>query len=196
MPSRQDKARIFIVSGPSGSGKTTLLKRLQSRKLFRRTIAKIITVTTRPMRRGERQGRDYRFVGRKEFLRRKHRRDFIESKEIFGEYYAVPKPDLLKALNKGLDVFLCIDVRGAFCIRRLFPGNSVLIFIAPPDIKSLRERLRLRSTEEKTALASRLKVAKKEMGRIEDYDYIIINNRLREALQQLSAIIIAERLRA
>lgn len=184
-----------MVSGPSGSGKTTLLKRLQSKGEFRDNLVKVVTITTRKTRANEKNGRDYRFVGREKFLKLLKRGEFVESEEIFGEYYGTPKRDLLKVINGGKDALLCVDVKGAVSIKRIFPKNTVLIFISVPSIKSLKDRLHLRSSETKESLLERLKIAKKEMGRLEYYDYNIINDVIYEALKKISAVIAAERQR-
>lgn len=189
------RGKIFVVSGPSGSGKTTLLKRLQSKGEFRDNLVKVVTITTRKTRANEKNGRDYRFVDREKFLKLLKRGEFAESEEIFGEYYGTPKRDLLKVINGGKDALLCVDVKGAVSIKRIFPKNTVLIFISVPSIKSLKDRLHLRSSETKEALLERLKIAKKEIGRLEYYDYNIINDVIYEALKKISAVIIAERQR-
>lgn len=195
MWSKKTIGKIFIVSGSSGSGKTTLLKMLRAGKDFRDNPAKIITVTTRPPRFREKVGRDYQFVDRNEFLKRKTRGEFIESQEIFGDYYATPKKDLLRVIHSGQDALLCIDVKGAFTVKRIFPKEAVLIFIMVSKIESLRKRLSLRSSESRESLKRRLKTAKEEMACSKCYDYIIVNDALKEALKKLSAVIMAEKLR-
>ncbi|OGX43949.1 MAG: guanylate kinase [Omnitrophica WOR_2 bacterium RIFCSPLOWO2_02_FULL_45_28] len=190
------KGKIFIVSGSSGSGKTTLLKRLASLKEFRGNLVKIITATTREPRDLEKDGRDYYFLGREKFLRRLHNGEFIESQEIYSDYYATPKKDLLKVINAGRDALLCIDVQGTLALKRLFPHDAVLIFIKVPALKSLRERLHLRSSETKESLAKRLEIAKEEIGYARYYDYIIVNDVLKGALKKIAAVITAERSKA
>lgn len=189
------KGKIFIVSGSSGSGKTTLLKALASLKEFRGNLVKVITATTRAPRDLEKGGRDYYFLGREEFLRRMHNGEFVESQEIYGDYYATPEKDLLKIINAGRDALLCIDVKGTLALKRLFPHDAVLIFIKVPDIKSLRERLQIRSSETKESLVKRLEIAREEMGHAKHYDYIVVNDVLKDALKKIAAIIIAERLK-
>jgi guanylate kinase len=189
------KGKIFIVSGSSGSGKTTLLKRLASLKEFRGNLVKLITATTRAPRDLEKDGRDYYFLGREEFLRRLHNGEFIESQELYGEYYATPKKDLLRIINVGRDALLCVDVKGTLTLKRLFPRDAVLIFIKVPDIKSLRERLHLRSSETRESLAKRLEIAKEERGYAKYYDYIVVNDVLKGALKKIAAVITAERLK-
>lgn len=195
MPNKKNSGKIYVVSGPSGSGKTTILKILRLKGEFRNSLVKIITVTTRKPRSGERSGRDYRFVETAEFMKRLHNAEFVESEEIYGNYYAVPRADLYKAIESGKDALLCVDVKGALSIKRVFPEESVLVFISPPNLKSLNERLRLRSTEHKESLEERLRVSKQEMGHIKHYDYLVVNDILSRAVNKLSAIIIAERLR-
>lgn len=195
MPNKENYGKIYVVSGPSGSGKTTLLKILRLRKEFRLSLIKITTSTTRAPRRGESNGKDYWFLKREDFLNRLHNAEFVETKEIFGEYYGVPRKDLQEAIASGKDVLLCVDVRGALSIRKVFPKNSVLIFISAPEFEHLGERLRLRSTEHKEAQDMRLKVAREEMGYIKYYDYVIINDTLPRALHRISSIIVAERLK-
>lgn len=190
------KGKIFIVSGSSGSGKTTLLKQLAVLKEFRGNLVKIITATTRPPRDLEKNGRDYYFLGREKFLRRLHNGEFIESQELYGDYYATPKKDLLRIINGGQDALLCIDVQGTLALKRIFPHDSVLIFIKVPALKSLRERLHLRSSETRESLAKRLEIAREEMGYARYYDYIIVNDVLKGALKKIAAVITAERLKA
>jgi len=195
MWNRGPKGKIFVVSGPSGSGKSTLLKAVQARKEFRGDLAKIVTVTTRSPRRLEKAGKDYYFVSREQFLRLRQKGGFAESQEVFGEYYGTPKKDLLRVINSGKDALLCIDVKGALALRRIFPKEAVFIFISVVDARSLRQRLSLRSTESGKSLNTRLKIAKEELSCQKYYDYVIINDVLSHAVNKLAAVIVAERLR-
>lgn len=195
MSSRGPKGKIFVVSGPSGSGKSTLLKAVRAKKEFRADIVRIVTVTTRAPRRLEAPGKDYCFVSREQFLSLRQKGGFAESQEVFGEYYGTPKKDLLRVINSGKDALLCIDVKGAMALRRIFPKEAVFIFISVADMRSLRQRLSLRSTESGKSLNTRLKIAKEELNCQKYYDYVIINDVLRRAVSKLAAVIIAERLR-
>lgn len=188
--------RLFIVSGSSGSGKTTLLLKVSQKRDFPRNITKIITVTTRAARNAEKNGRDYYFVNREEFSKRRKRGEFAEFQEIYGDYYATPKRDLLRVLAAGNDALLCVDVKGGLTLKRIFPNNAVLIFIAVADFKSLKERLTLRSSETRESLRKRLRIVKDETQCARRYDYVIINDMLSQAVKKLSAIITAERLKA
>lgn len=194
--SSEARGKVFVVSGPSGSGKSTLLNKVQSKKEFSGNLAKIVTVTTRCPRKGEKNGRDYIFLDKDEFLRRLKNKEFAESEEVFGKYYATPKEALLKAITHGRNALLCVDVRGARSIKRAFPKEAVLIFISVADIEKLRQRLNQRSTETREALNKRLKIAREELACAKDYDYIVDNDILPEAVKKLSSIITAERLRA
>ena len=184
-----------MVSGPSGSGKTTLLRTVRLKKEFRDNLVKIITATTRKPRDGERNGKDYQFLDREDFLKRLQNGEFIESQQIYGDYYATPEKELSAMIATGRDALLCVDVKGALAIKHIFARDSVLIFIKVADIKSLRQRLHLRSSESKDSLEKRLKIAKEEMSYAKNYDYIIMNDELKNAIRELSAIIIAERLK-
>lgn len=193
MQNKKTGGRIFVVSGPSGSGKTTLIKRVRQEKKFAKNLFKVTTFTTRTRRRGEHSGRDYCFIRKEEFLRRIKKGAFVEWQEIFGQYYGVPKKNLLSAVNNGRDVILCVDVNGALKIRRIFPGQTVLIFISAPSVKSLTSRLESRSTEHSDSVRQRLRIAKKEMRYVKHYDYIIVNDTLTHAVNKLAAVITAER---
>lgn len=195
MWNRGPKGKIFVVSGPSGSGKSTLLKAVRAKKEFRANIVRIVTVTTRAPRRLEAPGKDYCFVSREQFLSLRQKGGFAESQEVFGEYYGTPKKDLLRVINSGKDALLCIDVKGAMALRRIFPKEAVFIFISVADMRSLRQRLSLRSTESGKSLNTRLKIAKEELNCQKYYDYVIINDVLRRAVSKLAAVITAERLR-
>src|SRR3989338_7900724 len=192
---KKRRGRLFIVSGSSGSGKTTLLEMLRGKKDFHKSIAKIVTVTTRVPRSMERNGRDYHFIAKAEFLRRKAWGEFAESEQIYGEYYGTPKKDLERILRKGNDALLCIDVKGALSLKRLFPKATVLIFIAAPSLKNLKERLKRRLSETTESMRKRLTIVKDEMRFARYYHYVIVNEVLSQALKNLSAVILAERLR-
>lgn len=193
--SNRRPGKIFVISGPSGSGKSTLLKAVQAKKEFLGNLVKIVTVTTRSPRKMEAPGRDYRFVSQGQFLKMRQKGAFAEYQEVFGQYYGTPKKDLLRLINSGKDALLCIDVKGALALRGIFPKEVVLIFISVADMRSLRRRLSLRSTESRESLNTRLKIAKEELNCRKHYDYVIINDVLIRAVNNLAAVITAERLR-
>ena len=183
------KGILFIISAPSGSGKTTLCTRLVESV---DSLYRSISMTTRPPRTGEQDGMDYIFIEKPEFFKRQKKNEFLEWAKVFGEYYGTPKKHILHMLKRGSDVLLSIDVQGAMKIKRL-KLDAVYIFILPPSLEMLRERLVNRSTDSKQAICERLNVAKKEVACSHKYDYAIINNKLELALDSLRAIIIAER---
>jgi guanylate kinase len=182
---------LFIISAPSGSGKTTLCARLVESV---DSLYRSISMTTRSPRPGEKDGLDYIFIEKSEFIKRQKKNEFLEWAKVFGEYYATPKKHILHMLKRGSDVLLSIDVQGAMKIKRL-KLDAVYIFILPPSIAMLRERLINRSTDSKEAIHQRLDIAKDEIECSKKYDYIVVNNRLDPALDNLKAIIVAERCR-
>jgi len=186
------KGILFIVSAPSGSGKTTLCNKLvDSLKGLNRSIS----MTTRPPRPGERDGIDYIFIEKEEFLKRKKKNEFLEWAQVFDECYGTPKKYIDHLMTKGQDVVLNIDVQGAMKIRRTRSISSVCIFVLPPSMSELQGRLRNRSTDTKKEIAKRMSIAKKEVAYLPRYDYVVINNVLDSALENLRSIVIAERCR-
>lgn len=185
MPAK--KGTLFVISAPSGSGKTTLCQKLLD-SVSRRRLVRSISATTRKPRRGERQGKDYFFIPREEFIRRRRAGEFIEWAGVLGNYYGTPRDFVESNLNKGRDVLLSIDVQGARQIKRRIK-NAVFIFIAPPSFQELARRLQKRSTESSEEIAQRLHLAQKEMEYIKEYNYIIVNDNIEEALRQLQEIV-------
>lgn len=183
------EGRIFIVSAPSGCGKTTLCKRLLEDKI---NLTPSISVTTRPPRRGEKNGKDYFFVTPKEFIAMIDKKEFLEYEENFGYLYGTLKKTVDAALKKGKNVLLSIDVKGAMNVRRLYPDNSSLIFIMPPSTEALKNRLESRMADTSKAIEDRLKIAKKEISYKDKYDHVIVNDRLEKAYLKLKDIIISE----
>ena len=186
---KKRKGILFIISAPSGSGKTTLCTRLVESV---DSLYRSISMTTRAPRPGEQDGMDYIFIEKPEFIKRLKKNEFLEWAKVFGEHYGTPKKHITHMLKRGSDVLLSIDVQGAMKIKRL-KLDAVYIFILPPSIAMLKERLVNRSTDSKEAIRGRLRIAKKEIASSQRYDYVIVNNRLEPALDNLRAIIIAER---
>ena len=183
------RGRLFVISAPSGSGKTTLSRRLLKDGL---SLANSVSATTRPPRKGEVNGRDYYFVPEKKFIEMVSAKKFLEHEENFGHYYGTPKKNIEDRIKKGRSVLLSIDVKGAMKVKRVYPRDSVLIFILPPSIETLRKRLRERMSEGENAISDRIKLAKKEMGYAKRYDYRIVNDRLDSAYGKLKKIILSE----
>jgi guanylate kinase len=185
------QARIVIISGPSGCGKTTLHKALLANPALENKLVKSISATTRDKRPGERNGRDYLFLSPKVFEERIKKAYFLEWERVFDRYYGTPKKQALNLLKKGINVLLCIDVKGAKTVREEYP-QALKIFIKAPSMKILEARLRARGSESKENLALRLKVARQELKEAKYYDHVVINNDLDKALAQLQQIVCQE----
>ncbi len=185
------KGRIFVVSAPSGSGKTTICKRVL-KKL--NNIVPSVSVTTRPRRTGEKNGRDYYYISEEAFKREIKKENFIEWEKNFGYFYGTPKKSVLKSLQKGRDLLFSIDVKGAMTIKKKFP-ESILIFVKPPSLRELSKRLKTRNTDCKEDIAKRLKIAKRELSFAPRYDYVVVNDKLNKAVNKVIAIIKKERRR-
>lgn len=189
--SDQRKGILFIISGPSGVGKTTLIKRLLKACP---DITLSISFTTRPRRPGERPGRDYHFVTIKRFLAMRERDGFAEWANVHGSLYGTPRAPVEKALRRGGDALLEIDVQGTRKIKRRYPG-AVAIFVMPPSWTELWRRLALRGTDGRKTMVKRLENARREILESVRYDYIVVNRNLTEAVESVKAIVAAERLR-
>lgn len=183
---------LFVVSAPSGTGKTTILK-----KVVAGLPGAVFSVsyTTRAPRSGEQDGRDYHFISQETFtlMRTSRPSGFLEWAEVHGNLYGTGRERVEQHLAAGRDIILDIDVQGAMQVRK--NAAPILIFIAPPSPAELESRLRRRGTETEAALALRLENAGREMKYSDEYDYLIINDRLADAVDCLRSIIVAERCR-
>ena len=171
--------------------KTTLYKKLLASKKFKGKLAKSISTTTRPRRKGEKHGRDYSFVSLKIFLYKKRSGHFLESEEVFGNYYGTPNKNVRDLLKTGKNVLLCIDVKGAKTVCRKFPG-AITVFIKTKSLNVLATRLKGRGSEQKSVVLRRLKTAKEELREEKKYKYVVINDHLRNAYNKLESIIVSE----
>lgn len=187
------KGLIFVISGPSGSGKTTLAKKILRDSVLRPKLARLVSFTTRPKRRGERDKQDYCFISKAEFLKLRKRKKFLEWTRYLGYYYATAKNELKNKLSAGKSVVLCIDQKGAFNVRRFFGAQARLIFILPPDLATLKQRIELRAGhvlhEHGQEISRRLGLAKDEIKQAHKYDYCFVNKSLNKALKVLKDII-------
>jgi guanylate kinase len=181
-------SKIFIISGPSGSGKTTLYQNLLHDPEFKNDLRKSVSVTTRAKRPGERHGKDYLFVSPKMFLYKKRAGHFLESEQVFDHFYGTPAKQVCDLLRAGRHVLLSIDVLGAATVRNRFK-NTVTVFIKPPSLSVLKERLQKRGSESDRALALRLKRVKQELAESRNYDYVIVNHDLHKAFSRLRQIV-------
>jgi len=180
-----------MVVAPSGAGKSSLVNALLARDS---AIALSVSFTTRPPRPGETDGREYHFVDVAEFQRRKANGEFLESAEVHGNFYATSRSEIERRLDSDTDVLLEIDWQGARQVKSLFPG-AVGIFILPPSIDALDERLHKRGQDSAAVIKRRLLAAGSEIARAPEFDYIIVNRDFDLALAQLTAVVMATRLR-
>jgi guanylate kinase len=182
---------LYIVSAPSGAGKTSLIRALMERDP---QVRFSVSHTTRPMRPGEEDGRDYHFVSRDRFERMVREGAFLEYAEVFGNYYGTSRAAVESLLAEGFDVMLDIDWQGARLVRARMPG-AVSVFVLPPSRQALEERLRGRGQDPETVVAERMRQAESEMSHYDEYDYLIVNDRFEVAVDDLGAIVRARRLR-
>ncbi|KPK98725.1 MAG: hypothetical protein AMJ95_02950 [Omnitrophica WOR_2 bacterium SM23_72] len=187
------KGLIFVVSGPSGSGKTTLLKKLLLDRSLRKVLVKSISLTTRPQRSNEHRGRDYTFITEKDFRSAQKAKKILEWTRYLGYRYATPKEFVDKQAGQGKHVVLCLDLKGALTIKKFYPENSVLIFVAPPSLRTLQQRIVKRCHKtRKEEIRERLKLARKEILGSCLYDHCLVNKNLAQAVKDLKKIIVGE----
>lgn len=187
------RPRVFVISGPSGVGKDSIIEHLRPRF---NDIHFAVTATTRPRRPGEIDGIHYYFLDEETFTKRLEQDEFLESATVYGLRYGVPKWPIRAALEQGKDVVIKVDVQGAATIRQLIPA-ATFIFIAPESLTSLLQRLRQRKTDDPDTLMRRFNTASRELSAAPSFDYVVFNrdHQLQEAIDELSAIITAERAR-
>jgi guanylate kinase len=181
---------LFIVSAPSGAGKTTLVGKLMARDP---AIRHSISYTTRQPRPGEQDGQHYHFIDIQTFLAMRERGDFLEWAEVHGNFYGTSKSWLLEEMRAGRDTLLEIDWQGAQQVREMLQ-HAVSIFIVPPSIAELERRLRARGQDSEEVIQRRVAAALGELRHVDEFDFVIINNDLQEALEDLAAAVRASRL--
>ncbi|MDR0292102.1 MAG: guanylate kinase [Elusimicrobium sp.] len=181
---------VLVISSPSGGGKTTIINELLKR---RKDVKRVVTATTRAPRQGEKNGRDYLFWTAGNFESAVKQGAMAEWAKVFSDYYGTPKAGLESLLKKNIIPVLNIDVQGAKTIKKLYK-NSVLVFIMPPSWAELKKRLLARRGGTND-INLRLKTAKKEAAQIKHYDYLLINDKLEQAVTDLSDILTAEKLK-
>ena len=186
-----NKGRLFIISGPSGSGKDTLLV-----KLFKAVpeIKFSISSITRPMRENEKPGEKYNFISKDEFENMIKNNELLEYNQFVGNYYGTPKAPVIKAIENGDDIVVEVDVNGAAQIRNNVP-DCTSVFILPPSLEALKTRLHDRGTESEEKIRERLLCALDEIKRANEYDYVIVNDDIDTALNDLVGIIRLDRLK-
>jgi guanylate kinase len=181
-------ARVFVITGPSGVGKGTLI-----RELCRRVpgLELSVSATTRGPREGEEEGRDYHFLTPDEFARRAEGTDFLEHATYSGHRYGTLRSEVERRLSEGKSVLLEIEVQGARQVRAAMP-EAVLVFIAPPDPRALRERLEGRGTDEPEAIDERLRTAEGELAAQQEFQHVVVNDDLERAAEELAGIVRSE----
>lgn len=177
----KNKGRLIIISGPSGAGKGTIVDNLLLR-LNNLTLS--VSATTRKMRAYEKQGREYFFVSLQQFEHMIANGEFLEYNQHFGNYYGTPKQQVLTTLNEGTDIILEIDVVGALAVKSIYP-QALLFFVMPPSVQELRKRLINRGTETIDIIDIRLERAQSEMLQVDKYDYIILNDDIKVAVNEI-----------
>lgn len=185
------KANLFVLSGPSGVGKGTILDKLLENFY---EVEYSVSATTRPRREGEKEGEDYFFLSVEDFFQMVEENKFIEWAQVHNNYYGTPKEYVDKSLVEGKDIILEIDIQGARMVKKDYP-DAIYIFLLPPSLEELENRLDKRGTETEKNKALRLENARKEINELDEYDYQIVNDQIDETVKKLKAIIIAEKCR-
>lgn len=183
--------KLFILSAPSGTGKTSLTKALLKANI---NLWLSVSYTSRAKRPGEKEGIDYYFVERKIFVQMLECGEFIESAEVYGNLYGTSQKWINKSIGSGKDVLLEIDSQGAQQVRKIF-SNVVSIFVLPPSLEELENRLRNRNQDSEEVITKRMDAAREEIRHVSEYDYVIINDNIDIALRDLICVVQSERLR-
>lgn len=180
---------LIVISSPSGAGKTTLARKLAEQHNLHFSVS----YTTRPPRPGETDGQDYHFVSNEEFSRKIEAQEFAEWATVHKNRYGTTVATVDQAIEQGKDTLFDIDYQGARQIKQKWPNDSVLCFILPPSVEELERRLRRRATDSEETISRRLAVAHKELFHYTDYHYLVVNDQLEKAYDELRSIYIAER---
>jgi guanylate kinase len=182
---------LFIVTAPSGAGKTSMVRALLAADA---NVQLSISYTTRAMRPGEVDGRDYHFVSREQFQQMLGEGEFLESAEVYGNYYGTSQTWINQVMQSGRDILLEIDWQGAAQVRRIFPA-AIGVFILPPSLEALQQRLQGRGQDSAEVIARRMEAAREDISHVGEFDYAIINDSFDVAVDDLRAVFRAERLR-
>jgi len=192
MIKKRVKGDLIVISGPSGCGKDTICSEIFK---IRKNIVKSISMTTRSMRNGEVNSKDYYFVTREEFEEKIKNDELLEYAIVHEkDYYGTPKKKVLETLESGFDIVLIIDIQGALQIKEKYP-EAVFIFIMPPSMKELKNRLISRKSETKESMLRRFKSMYKEVNEINKYNYVVVNDNLADSVKTVDAIIESQKSR-
>ncbi len=183
---------MFILSSPSGAGKTTIARKLLA---VEQNLAMSVSVTTRPMRDGEVEGRDYHFTQRPQFDAMVEENAFLEWAEVFGNCYGTPRAQIVSGLEQGTDFLFDVDWQGAQQLSQRAREDVVSVFLLPPDMEELERRLRSRATDDEDVIAGRMARAGDEISHWDAYDYVVINHELSDCFDKVRTILHAERLK-
>jgi guanylate kinase len=181
---------MLVLSSPSGAGKTTLSRELLETD---KSVDLSVSVTTRPPRANEQNGRDYHFISQARFREMVSRNELLEYAEVFGNFYGTPREPVEKALGAGRDVLFDIDWQGTQQLREKARGDMASIFVLPPSIRELERRLRARALDDERVIKSRMAKAGDELSHWAEYDYVIVNDDIDQALTKVRMILSAER---
>jgi guanylate kinase len=182
---------LFVISAPSGAGKTSLVHALLN---ISPQIDLSVSYTTRNPRPGEQNGKDYHFVSREVFSAMAERGEFLESAEVYGNLYGTSQTWISRENAKGRDILLEIDWQGAAQVRRLF-HECISIFILPPSMGALEQRLKARGKDNDAVIAKRMAAVREDVSHVAEFNYVIINDNLNEALRELNAVVLSAGLR-
>ena len=181
---------LFVLSSPSGAGKSTIARKLLE---VEPGMGVSVSATTRPMREGEQDGREYHFVSTEEFKARAANHEFLEWAHVFNYRYGTPRAPVKKMLAEGQDVLFDVDWQGAQQLFQLEGGDVVRVFIVPPSLTELEKRLRDRNTDSEEVIQYRMKRAERELSHWDGYDYVVVNDDLNACFEKVHTILQAER---
>lgn len=186
------RGSLIIISGTTCAGKGTVIKKLLERN---KNMVLSLSYTSRPIRKGEVDGIDYKFISHEEFERKIENGDFLEYAKVrYGEYFGTPKENIENLLRAGKDVILEIDVQGAKQIKEKLP-ETILIFIMAPSMEEVKRRIKARGSETAEQIVDRFQTAYREINEVNKYNYVVVNDNLEEAIQKVEAILISEKCR-
>lgn len=187
-----DNGLLVVISGPSGAGKGTICKRLRE---LMKDLRVSVSATTRQPRWGEIEGESYFFIDEEEFINKINNDEFLEYAKVYGNFYGTPKKEVFEQLEAGNDIILEIDIQGALQVKKNYP-RGVFIFILPPSITELKNRIEGRGTDSKEVILKRMESVYEELDYAFEYDYVVLNDEVEAAVEKIECIIKAEKNRA